>query len=370
MLDERLKRARRELDAPPWDELRETRVLGRVLEEVDRGRRVRRTGRVFAGAALSAAAAAALWIVALPDVTPDSRPQPRLAQVPAPAVQASEAPAAQANVGLAAQGGTESGGSRLVLTDGSRAELGPEAEVAAVEQGPARVLLRQTAGRVRYVVTERPGREFVVEADEAEVRVLGTIFTVSVQDTGVTVEVERGRVAVSDPRRSAELTPGDHMFLASAPEPEPEATSTPSQEGEAGLAPLDDPRPAQVEPPSAQELMERADRARSRGQLGIAAQALEKLVRRHPHDPRAVSAWFTLGRVQTARGRHVASARAFDRCLRKSPRGSLAEDALAEAARAWAAAGRTARAHQAAADYLERYPRGTHARRMGELLER
>ncbi len=353
MLDERLERVRRGLETPPWDELRETRVLGSVLEEVRHGRRRRRKAMLATSAVGAAVAVAAATLLMLAPEQPE--PTEIAERAPASAPPTVEEPSAPA-------------GSVLTLSDGSRAELSPNAAVQALEQSGSRVAVRQSRGQVRYDVTERPERDFVVHAGDVEVRVLGTIFSVELLEDGVQVSVERGRVALSDRNRRVELTRGESMFLAEGAElAEPEV----QEPSPAAKQPRRKARKrARTATASAGELLAQADAARQAGRLGQAAQALTTLTRQHARDPRAISAWFTLGRVQGDRGRFEASARAFERCFERSPSGTLAEDALAESARAWAAAGRDARASASASRYLSRYPGGTHATRMRSLSQR
>ena len=192
-----------------------------------------------------------------------------------------------------------------------------------------------------------------------EVRVVGTIFTVTVDEEAsrVGVQVERGLVEVDNGARVAELGPGDSLGL--------------DIEDELVLV---DPDPLPSRPaarptaPSIETLLADADAARARGDLSRAASALGELVRRHPKDPRAYSAHFQLGKVERARGRHAAAAAAFVRCWKHSPRGALAEDARAESAVSWKAAGRADRARTAAEEYLRHHPSGTHRARMQALL--
>jgi hypothetical protein len=68
-------------------------------------------------------------------------------------------------------------------------------------------------------------------------------------------------------------------------------------------------------------LLATADAARTSGHLGDAAQALETFVATYPRERRVPAAPFTLGRVQSARGRLAAAASAFERCSQSMPAG-------------------------------------------------
>jgi TolA-binding protein len=134
-------------------------------------------------------------------------------------------------------------------------------------------------------------------------------------------------------------------------------------------APEPSERPTSDGAATIQRLLAQADRARAEGNLPQAVTALSTVVNRYPHDPRAVSAWFILGRVEGQQGRHDDAARAFANCRARSPSGPLAEDALAEEAAAWQKAGQAARAQAAARKYLALYPAGAHAARLRPFLE-
>jgi len=336
--DAKLARVRAALESP-WDEVHETRVLGRVLEasraEGRSRRRLLLSGAGAAGLAVAAAAAVALW--------------------PAPRVSPGATEVATA-VGARDTGHDDrapADGSTVSFADGSQALLSPGARVATERQEQGLLRVRQEAGFVRYDVTEDAERTFVVACGHVEVRVLGTAFSVERVAGGVNVAVERGRVQVGDGEREVVLSRGEKISVAT-----PEQTEPPPVKRRARLERVE----------SIEELMARADAARQLGRMAEAAEALSELVRAHEDDPRAVSALFTLGRVERARQRYAVAAQRFEACLRKSPQGPLAEDALAEAARSWAASGRAAKAVASARRYLKEYPSGTHALRMQELL--
>lgn len=133
----------------------------------------------------------------------------------------------------------------------------------------------------------------------------------------------------------------------------------------------DSARPSQqhAQPMDVEDLLRRVDNARRSGNNSEAARMLRKIISGASKDPCVTTALFTLGRVETARGRHVAAARAFRRCRRMTPYGSLAEDALAAEAQALKAAGRSAAAQKVAQKYLRRYPQGTHVKKMRSISE-
>lgn len=340
-MDELVKRAREELE-PPWDDLREARVLARVLEHD-----IEAPKRSWAPIWLMSAAGAVVLVLSVLFI----RGSANQVQVPSVAAgQSAKSPAVAATASV------------LALADGSKAHLQPGAEVRALEQSTGRVRLLQPAGEVRYDVRSDPLRPFSVVASGVEVHVLGTLFTVAVEQGGVRVSVERGHVSVRNGARAVTLAAGESVRLSQAEVPP------------AHLAAAVPPAPSEVPPipaPTAEKALEtadtwlaRADRARAAGDLAAAENALRRVVSEHASSPQAMSAAFSLGRVQNARGNFAAAARTFEGLRQRAPTGPLAEDALAEAANAWALGGNSARARALAAEYLARYPRGTHAERM------
>ncbi|MCH9683881.1 MAG: FecR domain-containing protein [Deltaproteobacteria bacterium] len=340
----------------PWDDVRHRRVLGKIeatlqsrrdaAAQPSTGRR-RGLGWATAGVGMVAAAAAALWLVLVPSPPPADD---IAAAVVAPTDDVAVAAIPTIPYVVWPQ---------LRLPDDSVAQLRHGARVDVDQHRDDLVRLSQHSGEVRYEVTPDRSRSFVVEAAGVEVRVVGTIFTVTLDEPleRLGVAVERGLVEVDDGERVARLGPGDELRLDLSDD---------------DLLLLDPDPPVPTAPrtprPSIETLLANADTARARGDLPRAAAALSEVVRHHPKDPRAYSASFQLGKVERARGRHSAAANAFAKCWRRAPNGALAEDARAEAAQSWSAAGHEKRARAAAENYLERYPSGTHRARMRSLL--
>lgn len=102
------------------------------------------------------------------------------------------------------------GPGRLRLMDGSCLEL--DAGCSASLAGDGGVSLHH--GRLRAtVVPQAPDRRLVVRTSQAEVRVLGTVFTVLVDAAGTEVGVERGRVEVAPAQRPAQRLDGGTAIL-------------------------------------------------------------------------------------------------------------------------------------------------------------
>lgn len=352
-MDELLRRARNELE-PPWDDVREARVLSRVLSEAQIPRRpLWRRPVVGIGALLAVASAAAFLF---------HRAPPGALVAPAPTVAGAATPSTERT-----EMRPSAVPSVLALIDGSKAYLQPGAEVQALEQSSKLVRLLQRRGAVRYEVKPDAERAFSISAHGVEVRVIGTVFTVAVEADAVRVSVERGRVAVKNGSRAVELSPGENVRLSTNDSSTPVEASLAPARSAAPEVSKTAPEPGVPAAHSPASLMQEADAARAKGDLAQAEHLLGKLLAEHQASAQATSAAFSLGRIQRARGNLAAAARTFEGLRRRAPAGPLAEDALAEAANAWALAGNAAHARQLAIEYTASYPRGPHAERMRRL---
>lgn len=335
---------------PAWDEVRERRVLGRVLAAREaaqaRGKRLR------AGAAMGLAATVLVaggWLIHGLGGGPAE-----LATVAAPA--------------------RPSG--RLALSDGSAIELDEGAQIEVLEDAESSVRIAQHEGRVRYVVSHRPARTFSVACAEVEVVVRGTRFWVARDATGVTVDVEDGRVEVRRADGVTTLVRGESLRVAPTPPAEPEVPAVEPSEPEVPAraeAPAvrrrrDEPVHASEEP-SIEALLDEADRARREHRLPDAAAALETAIARLGADARASVPLFMLGRLERSRGRHAVAAEAFLQAYERDPDSVLAEDALAEAAVSYADADLDTQARATAARYAVRFPDGHYVTRIRAALE-
>jgi hypothetical protein len=167
-------------------------------------------GGVFSSAALGILATVWLW--------------PRLIQ---------RAPSAPASALAHAESVVGPGARELTLEGGVQAVIG-RSGVMRIDDGAPRV----ESGEVRFSVPHRrPGHPFVVRAEGYRVVVVGTRFGVSVQDSGVLVDVDEGIVEVweaATQRRVARLTPGERWHspaeeAAQAPAAPAAAPATPAR---------------------------------------------------------------------------------------------------------------------------------------------
>ncbi len=356
----------------PWDELREHRVLTDVLDTLENektGKRPGRKARLVLGiaASLTIVVSAALFASSL--------------------FKWNDSP-----------GRAHEHYSRVALRDAGYAFLAPSAELMIDDGNHQEVKISQTIGKVRYEIERQRTREVVVRADHVEVRVLGTVFTVDLEDRLITVDVERGSVRVNSDARSLELKSGEtfttgrrskkqvhaHSNAPSSPELPPARIDDESNKDSAStrpLAPENDSRsalkpsasvpevPRKRLPDDLEEDLKLADDARRKGDLRLAADILHNAVKKHTSSPILPAALFTLGNIELSTGNPRAAARAYEECRRSAPRGPLAEDALANAADSWEKAGDNFRAKKTARLYLDRYTEGMHASRMRNLAE-
>ncbi len=106
---------------------------------------------------------------------------------------------------------TYAGGQQAVLEDGSRVALQSNADLKLAGGFGKKERRVRLTGKALFNVEQDPEAPFVVEVDQAEIKVLGTEFTVEYgPQTGLTVHVNSGKVLVTDRRHgdSAVLTPG------------------------------------------------------------------------------------------------------------------------------------------------------------------
>lgn len=338
---------------PAWDEVRERRVLTRVIAARDEGARRARRGRAM----MAVAAVAAVVVVVL-----FSRGAPSAREV------SETTPVA-----------AEPAGGRLALHDGSIVELSEGAEVAIVTDAATEVRIDHAAGEARYVVSHVPTRTFVVACGAVDVIVRGTRFVVRREGSRVDVDVEEGRVEVRRGGESTMLVRGETLRVDGTITPEAPAPTPPASTASADVAPIEpaiahatSPRPTttRAPTPSVEELLAEASAARRERRWDDAARALRAAIDASEGDPRAATYAFMLARVERSRGQDGAAADAFADAYARDPDAVLAEDALAESVVSLAAAGRTSEARAAAARYGERFPEGAYAERVRAAVDR
>jgi transmembrane sensor len=255
-----------------------------------------------------------------------------------------------------------------VLEDGSEVTLEDGARVEVEVSTPLLLRVVQRRGRAQYAVTRNPERAFEVVTERATVRVRGTVFEVTVLDDATEVSVSEGCVEVQDDARAVLLGPGETIRVVdSARPPTLAAPEEPSldehvEDDPHEVTALPEETPPEREPVvDAATLEARAINARRAGRIDQAASLFARAEQRAADPEERARLAFTLGRVESMRGRTRAAAQAFERCARADTSGALAEDATASAAEAWFGVGEDARGRATAVRYLQRWPTGLHA---------
>jgi transmembrane sensor len=247
---------------------------------------------------------------------------------------------------------------RITFADGSTADLrdsGTRLETRVSTADAIDLVLER--GSARFEVVPRHGRRFRIWVGPAYVEVIGTIFTVDRLATGVRVSVERGLVKVVSGTNEMRLSAGSAEVVPIAPLPDATAGEPSAERSE----PRSPKGPARQHAPSDEPgaLLHASEDARRSGHPGEAVASLQRLLDRHPRDPRAAYAAFILGRVlleELDRPREAAAA--FARVEVLDPKTPLLQDALAREVESWARAGDPDRVRQSAGAYLRRYPDG------------
>ncbi|MCU0676076.1 MAG: FecR domain-containing protein [Myxococcota bacterium] len=255
----------------------------------------------------------------------------------------------------------------VALEDGSEIVAAPGArlERTSTSSDEVRVALRD--GSATFEVARNPARTFVVEADDVEVRVVGTRFVVRRELGGVVeVRVERGAVDLVVRGEVQRLRAGESRRVepvaeASVDEPPNEAEETPQTKRATRARRVERGEPRE-EP---REAFDAARTARRDGSARDAAELYERFLREFPRDERAGLAAFELGRLRMdslsdPRG----AAYAFTRALELAPRSPFAEDARARLVDAYARAGDDASCERSRARYLALHPEGRHVEAM------
>jgi transmembrane sensor len=251
------------------------------------------------------------------------------------------------------------------LTDGSQILIdGPGTVLRRTLEAHAEVAFELESGGAHFEIAHRPERAFRVHAGAVTISVLGTSFRVERKSARSEVSVSRGRVLVSWPGGSRQLSAGEMGLF-----PAPDAPAAPVASEVARAPERAEPKAlaaalAHEEDVSrrsaAETLFERADRARGEGHPERAVTHLRAITELYPSDPRAPMAAFTRGRLLLeALGRPADAANAFAQARRLAAPGTpLAEDALAREVDALRAAGQSARARERAELYRKLHPNG------------
>ena len=340
--------------APPYDEERIATTWSRIARARQTARRTPKHTRVWLaiiGTAIATAAIAA--VVAWPRAHHE-RPL------------ASRDPSVSTSPGaVLTRDVTFDDASTIAIGSGGRLQV-------LMNEGTRFSTLLET-GSAHFDVHPGGPRRWEIETALATVEVVGTAFTVTLDERGLVVAVERGIVLVHGervPNRVARLTAGQQITvtkttIAAAP-PAPVPVLVPP----APPAPAPPhPRVTTVKPavevarkpiakPSVGELVAEADRLSSAGDPAAAATLLEHArTRDGEHASGIVS--FALGRLYLdALAKPELAAAAFGEVITGGEPRSLLEDAYARRVEALHRAGLPDRAVTALSEYEHAYPKG------------
>lgn len=276
---------------------------------------------------------------------------------------------------------TRSDSLSMALGDGSSVRLDSNSrfEVAGNDRSGVELLLER--GRIDCDVKPRRRADFSVVADGVEVRVVGTLFSVSTSKEGgtrrVEVRVDRGVVEVRTGGQEGEVVrvkaghswsrvtktaPAAAQPTETAAAPEATVEEAPSarepersERGERGEPTREGPK----------ELLEHANLLRRQGKVRQAASAYEELLAKYSGDGRAGLAAFELGRLRMDRlGDMPGAIRALERAVALAPGSGFREDALARLVTSNRRAGNLAGCKRARSRYLQSFPRGVHRQKV------
>jgi transmembrane sensor len=377
---ELLVRRQREHHHEAWGPTRVEAAFHELLVRHQKDAALYRRAASISGVAIALAAALALGFLGLRSIAPGA----------APVAKGAETGAAVAE--------------RLALGDETEVHFDQGTSLDVRERTDARVVVAVQAGTARFRVKHDPRRLFRVEAGEVEVEDIGTTFAVEKAGANVRVSVTEGSVAVSFPegggtaRRKATLRAGEsgtyplHASRASTAD----MTNAPSEAVAPGVS-GQTPAPGAEAASNWRELARAGEHRRAYdllspggfrdvrdepGDLLLASDVarlsrhpaesitqLRRLLSRHPRDPRAPSAAFTLGwLLMNELGRPREAATAFAKAESLAPRGNLAEDAVARSVEAWYRAGELVRARTEVERYRKLYPQGRHLGMLQRLV--
>ncbi len=200
---------------------------------------------------------------------------------------------------------------RIKTKAGLEIDLLENTRVSLGELGAAGVssAVRLDRGRVRCVIPHDPGRTFSVVTSVARIIDVGTIFSVSVEDTNAgpktVVHVEEGEVLVQFAGGERRLTASQSWSSGTEPS-QPVAKAAPPTATEP-LPPvaieIESPRrePVKRRPETLEtetKLLRSGLASEQKGDLRAAAQAFQTLVTRYPESQLAVDAKAALARVK------------------------------------------------------------------------
>lgn len=268
------------------------------------------------------------------------------------------------------------------FSDGSKVQLDGDAQVEVVSNTTQRFATVLRAGRVAFDVVpqKQAARQWVIDAGDVKVEVVGTQFSVERRLDLVEVAVSRGAVRVrGDAVDKGEtlLTAGERVQVttARAPRRSPARATAPDTKEVIEATGISETSPAPTNPQTPGEpdrgALRQADDLRRAGKHQEAANLLASALQGAPRGGQSALMALTLARVQIGPlGQPRAAAASFDRAVRDGLPPALREQALARSVEAWARAGQHETAVARAQQYLGDYRRGPSRDSVLRWLER
>ncbi|MEM7676759.1 MAG: FecR domain-containing protein [Myxococcota bacterium] len=266
------------------------------------------------------------------------------------------------------------------LNDGTEITAKPGSELLRLHESNRSIAVRMARGRATFDVKPDAERAFVVWAEDIEVRVIGTRFSVERQNHTVVIRVDRGSVDVRDEQEVYRLTAGDERRFTVAPaitedsvvedtpsEPPPKLGKKPRDSKSGRHEHRKNPSRTEIQPnsnaaqkrSSARSIFLRAQTLRAKGRIEAAVRAYQRMLNVFPNDSRAPLAAMEIGRLKMdALQDYEGAIHALERAAYHSVDSPLREDAMARIVRAYDRLSRRSDCERAQNAYLEAFPTG------------
>ncbi|MEL7367605.1 MAG: FecR domain-containing protein [Myxococcota bacterium] len=265
------------------------------------------------------------------------------------------------------------------LDDGTEITAKPGSELLRLHESPRSIALRMARGRATFDVKPNAERAFIVWAEDIEVRVIGTRFSVERQSDTVVIRVDRGSVDVRDEQDVYRLTAGDERRFVVPPTEADEDLPSETTSNETPKRRVK-PRRRKVEkrdapdPPearrknntedlqaraSARSIFLRAQTLRAKGRIEAAVRSYQRLIRDFPDDNRVQLAALEMGRLKMdALQDYEGALPALQMAAYHGVDSPLREDAMARIVRAYDRLSRRSDCERTQNEYLAAFPAG------------
>lgn len=230
-----------------------------------------------------------------------------------------------------------------VFSDGSEVSVVDGGAVELLANTATAMELHLLHGSVALRVVPNGPRRWLVEAGEARVEVVGTVFDVRRDESEVVVHVSNGTVLVRSrwlPDQVRRVSAGEHLRIELSLDSDPTHSKPPEAEAEPRL---DEEVPVATDPveeagrdePSVagarrlEQALQATDRARAAGDIVRAERILRRALRGASRDPQYSVALYTLAKIRLmGLNRYQDAARSFEQAISAGLPAVLLEDAL------------------------------------------